>query len=194
MEIKASAKNVRMSARKIRLVIDAVRGLSLEKALEQLKFINKLAAKSVVKLVDSAIANAVNNFELDRDNLYIKEIKADEGATAYRWMPRAHGRATPLRKKTSHISIVLAEVKDSGKKEAKKQSIEAPVKLGEHPKKDEGVKADKKEKTDEKNKDEKNEKGKKIIDPRSEGKGGHTKIEGGSHKGFVEKVFRRKSG
>lgn len=195
MEVKASVNNLRMSARKIRLVIDVVRGLNTEKALEQLKFINKLATRPVAKLVNSAIANAVNNFELDKDNLYVKEIKADEGKTAYRWMPKAHGRATPIRKKTCHINLVLAEIKDSGKKEAKKQKIEAPVKLGEKPKEEKGVAVkDKKEKLEEKSKDANIEKGKEIVDPRMEGRHGHGKIEGGGHKGFVDKMFRRKSG
>jgi large subunit ribosomal protein L22 len=195
MEIKASVNNLRMSARKIRLVIDVVRGLNTAKALEQLKFINKLATRPVAKLVNSAIANAVNNFELDKDNLYIKEVKADEGKTAYRWMPKAHGRATPIRKKTCHVSLVLAEIKDSGKKEAKKQKIEAPVKLGEKPKEDKGVEVkDKKEKSGEKPKDANIEKDKEIVDPRMEGRHGHAKIEGGSNKGFVNKMFRRKSG
>ena len=71
----------------------------------------------ISKLVKSAIANAVNNFDLSEDNLYIKEIKVDEGPTLKRWMPRAHGRATPLRKRTSHVYVTLGEIKDSGEKE-----------------------------------------------------------------------------
>jgi large subunit ribosomal protein L22 len=194
MEVRASAKHIRMSPRKVRLVVDVVRGMETEKALDQLKFIKKLAAKPVIKLLNSAIANAVNNFELDKSNLYIKEIRVDEGPTVYRWMPRAYGRATPIRKRTSHISLVLAEIKDSGIREARKQKIEAPIKLGEKPKEEEGVTVEKKQKDEEQPKEPVVDKGKKIVDPRMEGRGGHAKIEGKSHKGFVDKIFRRKSG
>ena len=191
MEIKAKAKHIRMSPRKVRLVADAVRGKEAENAISQLKFINKLAAKPVAKLINSAIASAEHDFEIEKDNLKIAEIKVDEGPTLKRWTPRAHGRATPIRKRTSHISLVLAEIKESGKKEAKKQKIEAPVKLGTKPKEDEGVKVKEVKKEKETSTEEE---GKQIIDPRGEGRGGHTKIEGKSHKGFMGKMFRRKSG
>lgn len=194
MDIKASAKHLRMSPRKVRLVVDLVRGKKVDQALAQLKFSPKAATLPVSKLVQSAIANAVNNYELSEDNLYIKEIKVDEGATLKRWMPRAHGRATPLRKRTSHISIVLGEIKDSGKKEAKKQKVVAPVKIGQQPKEDEGVKVANKDDKKKVATAETSEQGKDIIDPRGEGKGKNTKLEGGAAKGFSKKVFRRKSG
>jgi large subunit ribosomal protein L22 len=194
MEVKAKAKHIRMSPRKVRLVADAVRGLGAEKALEQLRFINKKAVLPVAKLINSAIASAENNYELEKDNLFIKEIRIDEGVTIKRWMPRARGRATPLRKRTSHINLILGELVDSGVKKAKKKKIEAPIKLGAKAKEDEGVKI-KKEDKDAKIKPENQEaKGKKIIDPRAEGRGKHTKIEGAGEKGFINKVFRRKSG
>ncbi len=193
MEVKAKVKYIKSSPRKVRLVIDVIRGLEVEKALDQLKFVNKKAVKPIEKLIRSAIANAINNFELEESNLYIKEIKADDGPTVHRWKPRARGRATPIRKRTSHVSLVLGELVDSGKTEAKKQKVEAPVKLGSKPKEDEGVKIKDKSKTKEE-KDTTEEKGKKIVDPRNEGKGKHTKIEGKSGKGFASKIFRRKSG
>lgn len=193
MEVKASAKHIKKSPRKVRLVVDLVRGLEVDKALAQLKFSKKWAALPVSKLIDSGIANAVNNYELDRKNLFVKEIKVNDGTTLHRWMPRAYGRATPIRKRTSHIDLVLAEIKDSGKKGPKKQKIEAPIKLGAEPKKDDGVKI--KEKKDEnKSEEDKQEKGKDIIDPRGEGKGKYTRSEGKSGKGFIGKMFRRKSG
>jgi large subunit ribosomal protein L22 len=203
MEVNAKAKFIRMSPRKVRLVVDVIRGLEVNKALDQLKFTKKWASKPIIKLINSAVANALNNFELDKNNLYIKEIRVDEGPTSYRWRPRAYGRATPIRKRTSHISLVLAEVKDSGKREAKKQKVEAPIKLGEKPKEEKGVKVEEKKEGEEKLKETIIEKGllrqqsetsKKVIDPRLEGRGGHTKIEGKSHRGFVDKIFRRKSG
>ena len=140
MEVTAKAKHLRMSPQKVRLVAGIVRGMSAVKSLDQLRFINKLAAKPIIKLINSAVANATNNFELDKNNLYIKEIRVDEGATLKRWMPKARGRATPVRKRTSHISVVLAELVESGKTGAKKQKIEAPIKLGSKPKEDDGVK------------------------------------------------------
>ncbi|MFA4941103.1 MAG: 50S ribosomal protein L22 [Patescibacteria group bacterium] len=193
MEIKAKAKHIKISPRKVRLVVDAVRGLNATKALEHLKFINKKASGPVGKLLKSGIANAVNNYELEQDNLYIKEIRVDEGAVLKRWQPKAHGRATTLRKKMSHIILTLAEIKSSGKTKSKKHKIEAPVKLGAKPKEDEGVEI-KKENKEKKSKDITREKGKEIIDPREEGSGKHVKIEGGSAKGFSKKIFRRKSG
>jgi len=192
MEINAKAKHIKISPRKVRLVVNAVRGMNTTKALEHLKFINKKAAGPVGKLIKSGIANAVNNYELDKDNLFIKEIRVDQGTVLKRWQPKAHGRATTLRQKMSHIVLVLAEIKESGKKKSKAQKIEAPVKLGAKPKEDEGVKI--KEEKEKKPKDIARDKGKEIVDPREEGSVKHAKIEGGNFKGFSKKMFRRKSG
>lgn len=197
MEVKAKLKHLKTSPRKVRLVADVIRGMQVEKALDQLKFINKKAAGPLGKLVNSGIKNAEHNYELEKSNLFIKEIRVDEGATLHRWMPRAFGRATPIRKRTSHIDLVLGEIKDSGEKKAKQQQIEEPVKLSELQKEamEPAKQKDKKEKKKEDVKDEvKDEKGKEIIDPRGEGRGKHTKIEGGDSRGFVNKMFRRKSG
>ncbi len=129
MEVKASLKHLRMSPRKIRLAIDVVRKMPVEAALDQLRFMNKLAAEPVAKLIKSAIANGENTYSLERDNLYIKEIRSDEGVMLKRWMPRAHGRATSIRKRGCHLSLVLAEIKESGKKEKKVVKAADPVKL-----------------------------------------------------------------
>lgn len=201
MEVRARAKFIRMSPKKIRLVIDVIRGKSTDKALEQLNFINKKASLPIKKLIESGIANGVNNYELDKENLFIKEIFVDEGPALRRWMPKAFGRATPLRKRSSHITLVLSEIKDSGLKEAKKQKIEAPISLEKQGKnlsdtKFRGNKVEKNKKADKKIQeptvDEDREKD--IVDPRSQGKGKHVKIEGGSVKGFAKKIFRRKAG
>ena len=194
MEVKAKVKFIRMSPTKIRLVANLIQKMPVEKALNQLRFINKLAGGPIAKLIESAMANAEHNFELAKDNLFIKTLTVDQGPTLKRSMPRAHGRATPIRKRTSHINLVLGEIKVSGVVKAKKQEIAAPVKLGEQPKKEaevklkESVKAEIAEPKDDSSK----EKGKVIVDPRMEGRGGHAKIEGG--KGFAAKMFRRKSG
>lgn len=193
MEVKAKVKFIRMSPIKMRLVANLIKKLPVDKALDQLQFINKLAARPIAKLVKSAIANAEHNFELAKDNLFIKEITVGGGPTLKRWLPRAHGRATPIRKRTSHVNLVLSEIKASGIVASKKQSLAAPLKLETRPKSESAVKIK------EPSKPEKNveikEEGKVIVDPRMEGRGGHAKIEGGGgKKGFVGKMFRRKSG
>ncbi|NUM25016.1 MAG: 50S ribosomal protein L22 [Candidatus Buchananbacteria bacterium] len=106
-EVLAKARFVRTSPRKIRLVIDQLRGLEAETAVTKLQFINKAASKPVYKLVKSAIANAENNFSLNIKDLFIKKIVADEGPTLKRFRPRAHGRSAAIRKRTSHITLVL---------------------------------------------------------------------------------------
>ncbi len=193
MEVKAKAKHIRISPRKVRLVASLIRGMEVIRASDQLKFINKQAAAPIAKLLNSVVANATNNFELEKSNLYIKEIRVDEGATLKRWMPKARGRATPIRKRTSHISVVLDELVASGKVKAKKQKLEAPIKLDSKLKEDEGVKI-KEEKGKTLTNEEKEEKGKTIHDPRMEGKSHHAKIEGKSSAGIVRKMFQRKSG
>jgi len=110
MEVKAVAKYVRIAPRKVRLVIDLVRGKKVDEALGILQFTPKRASKVVIKLIKSAIANAEQNPGVDIDNLYIKRIYADEGPTLKRIRPRAFGRAYLIRKRTSHITVILDEL------------------------------------------------------------------------------------
>lgn len=108
--MKASATHIRISPRKVRLVVDTVRGKSVSQALSILGFTRKKAALPVQKLLKSAVANAVENDGIsDVDTLVIDRIMVDEGPTLKRFMPRARGRATPIRKRTSHIRIMLRE-------------------------------------------------------------------------------------
>lgn len=109
MEVKAHAKMQRIAPRKAKLVIDLVRGKSLEEAIVILKNTDKKAAKIVEKLIMSAAANAQNNNDLDVNNLYVAKIYANEGPTLKRIRPRAQGRATAINKRTSHITVVLSE-------------------------------------------------------------------------------------
>ncbi len=193
MEVKASLKHLRMSPRKVRLVIDVIRKMPVNIALDQLKFISKKATDPVASVVRSAIANAVNTYNLDADNLYIKEIRSDEGVMLKRWMPRAHGRATSIRKRGCHLNLVIAEIKESGKKEKKVVKIADPVKLEKLVA--DGAKTAKVEKAKKESKTKNlatTEKGTEIVDPRMEGHHAHAKVEGG--KGFSSKMFRRKSG
>jgi large subunit ribosomal protein L22 len=106
--VKAELKNYRQSPRKVRLVADAIRGKRVEDAITTLTLMPKRAAHPVKKLLESAIANASHNFNLNVEDLFIKEIAIDEGVTLYRTMPRARGTAAPIRKRSSHIKIVLA--------------------------------------------------------------------------------------
>lgn len=108
--MKAKVTHVRISPRKVRMVVDTVRGKSVSQALSILAFTRKKAALPVQKLLKSAMANASENDEIrDVDTLVIDRITVDEGPTLKRYMPRARGRATPIRKRTSHIQIVLRE-------------------------------------------------------------------------------------
>ncbi len=109
METRAVAKYVRISPRKVRLVMDQVRGKRVEDALNMLTFAPQKAARIVKKVIQSAVANAEQNTNVDIDNLYIKRIYADEGPTLKRFRPRALGRATRIRKRTSHLTVILDE-------------------------------------------------------------------------------------
>lgn len=109
MESRARAKYTRISARKVRLIMDQIKGKKVEEALHLLSFAPHRGAFLLKKLLNSAVANAEQNSEIDVDNLYIKSIFADEGPTAKRFRPRAMGRATRIRKRTSHLTVILSE-------------------------------------------------------------------------------------
>lgn len=110
MEAKAVAKYMRISPRKVRIVAKNIKGLSVEKALAQLKYTPKKAAVILLKVLNSALANAEQKSEIDVDTLYVKNVFVDEGPTAKRWRPRAMGRATRIRKRTSHVTVILDEI------------------------------------------------------------------------------------
>jgi large subunit ribosomal protein L22 len=105
--MKAKARFVRIAPRKARLVADEVRGKSYPEAVSILEFTNKRAAKVISDVIDSAAANAEHNDDLDPDELFVREIRVDEGPTIKRYRPRAMGRATMIRKRTSHITVEL---------------------------------------------------------------------------------------
>ena len=106
-EARAIAKNVRLTPRKARLVIDLVRGKDVKVALGLLANTNKAASLPVSKLIKSAAANAINNFGMDEDSLYISEIYANDGLRMKRYMPRAKGSASGLVKRNCHITCVV---------------------------------------------------------------------------------------
>jgi large subunit ribosomal protein L22 len=113
MEAKAQLRHLRVSPRKVRLVANVIKSLPVIEAEEQLQFVRKASAPMVLKLLRSAIANAVHNLKIKKEHLYVKAIFVDEGYTLKRWQPRAQGRATPIKKKSSHVTIVLAEKKNN---------------------------------------------------------------------------------
>ena len=104
---RAVAKYVRVSPRKVQIVIDLIRGKKVDDALAILMYTPKSAAPVVEKLLNSAIANAENNLEMSRENLYVAEVYANQGPTLKRYWARSHGRADLIKKHTSHITIVL---------------------------------------------------------------------------------------
>lgn len=109
MEVKATAKTLRIPSRKARLVLDLIRGKDVVEAAAILRFTPNFAADSTGKVLNSAIANAVNNHDLNEERLYVKACYANEGVTLKRFMPRAKGSASAIHKRTSHITVVVAE-------------------------------------------------------------------------------------
>jgi len=114
--VKAINKNVRSSPRKVALVLDHIRGKKADIALRDLDFTRKKIATDIKKTVQSAIANAENNFQYDIDNLYVKEAYVGKSLVMKRFRPRAKGRASPIKKPFSRITIILGEKKDIEKK------------------------------------------------------------------------------
>ena len=108
---KAHAKYVRISSRKVKIVIDLIRGKNVDEAAAILMYTPKAASPVVLKVLNSAIANAVNNLEMDRKDLYVAEVYANPGPTLKRYVARSRGSASPMLKRTSHISVVLDQKK-----------------------------------------------------------------------------------
>lgn len=113
MKTQASAKWVRVSAQRARLVAKEIRGKSVDDAMTYLKFSKTKAAVSMRKTLGSAIANAENNFDLDVDNLFVSEVRVDQGPALRRMKPRSRGRADIIRRPTSHITVVVEERGDN---------------------------------------------------------------------------------
>ncbi len=106
---KVHLRNVRIAPRKVRVVVDQIRGKSAAEALDILRFTAKKAGENMGTLLDSAVSNATTDHGMDADALYVSEVYVDQGPSLKRWTPRAHGRATRILKKTSHVTLVLGE-------------------------------------------------------------------------------------
>ncbi|MBP7342549.1 MAG: 50S ribosomal protein L22 [Smithellaceae bacterium] len=109
MEAKAVAKYIRMSPQKVRLVVDLIRGKKVQEARNILLYTRKYAAGIIAKVLKSAVANASQNPNIDENTLYVKEIFVDQGPSLKRWRARAQGRAAGIKKRTSHITVVVDE-------------------------------------------------------------------------------------
>ena len=107
--VKAQLNGLRMSPRKVRLLVGLIKGRSVTVALDQLNHMTKRASAPLVKLLNSAVANAQNNFKLDADHLFIKDMWVDEGVKLRRFRPKGFGRANPIEKKTSKVNIALED-------------------------------------------------------------------------------------
>ena len=108
-QVNANLKHIRMTPRKMMIVANQIRGKGVQAAIDYLTFCRRRAARPLLKLVKSALANANQKGGVDVDNLYIRELLVDKGPTMRRWMPRARGMATPVLKRSSHVKLVLAE-------------------------------------------------------------------------------------
>lgn len=138
--MKAYLKNYHQSPRKVRLVATLLKGKKVNEALIQLDFMAKRTALPIKQLIASAVANAKNNFDLDKDDLYIKELRVDKGIVLRRMIPGAHGRGYPLKRRSSHVAVLLdiksETTKEKKKKEEKKEVVVAtPAKKVAKPKK-----------------------------------------------------------
>lgn len=131
MLITAKLRYLRIAPRKVRMVVDLIRGKSVEEAQTILAFVVKNAAAPLLKLLNSAVANAKNNFQIDSSNLYIAKITVDEGQKYKRWRPRARGQAYEIQKKTSHITLVLGQLAGKVKRIQRAKEVKAVERIGE---------------------------------------------------------------
>lgn len=139
MEINSKLRYLRIAPRKVRLVADLIRGKSVEEAQAILNFTVKRGVAPFLGLLNSAIASAKHNFQTDPGNLYISKLTVDEGPKFKRWQPRARGQAYEIQKKTSHITLVLGEIKEGAVRQKKAEyaggsAIKPKVFGGEKPK------------------------------------------------------------
>lgn len=189
MKVNAKLNNLRIAPRKSKIVADLIKGLDVLDALDQLDVHVKRTSSHMKKLLQSAIANAENNFGMDKNNLYVYDARIGSGPTLKRWRPRAFGRAGEILKRTSKIEITLQE-RVEGKNRKTKEEMEAEMKKRMKEKKKEAdfakASIDKKEKESNLKKDSE----KKVDEVKKEGE--HPKKET-QKKGWAKKMFQRKS-
>jgi large subunit ribosomal protein L22 len=181
MKVIASLKNLRISPRKVRLVANSIKGIDVADALVDLDNFMKRSGIPIGKLLKSAIANAENNFGLDKSNLYVYDVQVGEGPTLKRWLPRAFGRATTLRKRSSKINLILEERVEGKNRKTKEQMDKEKKKREEERKKIE------KERIEERESENKKTAAAPIAD-KIIGEKKNTET-----KSWAKKIFRRKS-
>jgi len=125
MEVKAQLNQLRMAPRKVRLVANLIKGLHVEDARVQLELMTKKSSDPMLKLLNSAVANAKNNNKLDESALFVSKVLVNGGPTIKRWFPRAMGRAFPIKKRTCSIILVLSELEAQEPKKSKRAKAEA---------------------------------------------------------------------
>jgi large subunit ribosomal protein L22 len=131
--ITARLNDYRQSPRKVRLVANLVKGKKIEEVKNTLAFLVKRASKPLADLIDSAVANASNNFNIPADKLYVKEFRVDEGVVLKRRMPRARGMAYPINKRTSHVFVQLDTIDNMPQKKSKGKSAKSKVEVDSKP-------------------------------------------------------------
>ncbi len=178
MKVRATLKNLRIAPRKVRLVTHALIGVDTREALLQLKKMVKKSSDPLYVLLASAVANAVNNFGLDENNLYVHTINVGDGLRLERWLPRAFGRATPLLRRGSNVTIILEERIEGKNRTEKKKPV---------------VKAVKEKELESVDQEEKKEEKKGMALPKIESK--KEAVKGSKPAGgkVVKKMFQRKS-
>ncbi len=124
--MKATLKQYRQSPRKVRLLAGLIRGKSVNRALSELKYTPKRASHTITKLIESAVSNASSTGK-DKNDLFIKDVQVNEGKTLYRVLPMSRGRAFRIRKRTSHVDIVLGEKKVTDSKKETKETTKKPT-------------------------------------------------------------------
>lgn len=186
MKVTAKLNNLRIAPRKTKLVADLIKGLDTGDALDQLEIAIKRTSFPMKKLLLSAIANAENNFGLDKNNLYVFDAVVGAGSSLKRWMPKAYGRAGQILKRTSQITIVLEErIEGKGRKTKEELEKERAARLKEKKK---AEKEAQKEKKEEKEETGKSKKSLEIVkEKKDKGKKEKTK------RSLTSRIFRRKS-
>lgn len=186
MKVSAKLKSLRMPNRKVKLVADLIKGMDIKDALNQLDNTVKKSSPFMITLLNSAIANGENNFGIDKDNMYIFDVVVKEGITLKRWMPKAYGRATPIRRRSSHIEIVIEE-RVEGKNRKTKEQLEKEKKFRLDARKK--LEKESAEKQDKEEKDTAKTTEKADIKP----KDGKAESKA-SDRGWAKKMFNRKAG
>lgn len=197
MQVSAHLRGLRISPRKVRLVASVLKGLDVQEADAQLAYIQKGAVVPIRKLLRSAIANAEHNAKLDRANLFVRQVLVNQGATLKRSQSRAFGRATPIRKRTSHVTIVLDERVPTTSVVSRQSSVVSPppVVVNERPTTPRDVRG---EPVEPAGAESETIGGKRVFDQRRKGKHRHQEHEDARSAkrsgGFLKRLFTRRSG